>query len=200
MCARISMSAILNWIAWLAPIGFPKACRSLAYFTDSSTQPCARPVDSAEMAIRPSSRIRRNCAYPRPSSPSRFAAGTRTSEKDSSRVSDAFHPTLEYGAATVKPGVPDGTMIAEMRGAPFSLRPVTAVTVTSSVMSVPELVMKHLEPLITHSPVASSRTAVVRVPPASEPPSGSVSPNAPSASPVQSFGSHRCFCSSVPKR
>ena len=77
------------------------------------------------------------------------------------------------------------------------MRPVTAVTVTSAVMSVPELVMKHLEPLITHS--SPSRTAVVRVPPASDPPSGSVSPNAPSASPEQSLGSHCCFCSSVPK-
>ena len=62
MWARISMSAILNWIAWLAPIGRPNACRSLAYFTDSSTQPCARPVASAAIAIRPSSRIRRNWA------------------------------------------------------------------------------------------------------------------------------------------
>ncbi|CAM5679290.1 hypothetical protein SMICM304S_05479 [Streptomyces microflavus] len=67
-------------------------------------------------------------------------------------------------------------------------------------MSVPELVMKHFEPLMTHSSLASSSTAVVRVPPASEPPSGSVRPNAPSASPAQSFGSHCRFCSSVPKR
>ena len=83
------------------------------------------------------------------------------------------------GAATVKPGVPDGTMIEEISGLPSALRPVTAVTVTRPVMSVPELVMKHLVPLITHSspPV---ETAVVRVPPASEPPPGSVSPNAPS--------------------
>jgi len=67
-------------------------------------------------------------------------------------------------------------------------------------MSVPELVMKHLVPLITHSPVASSSRAVVRVPPASEPHSGSVSPNAPSISPEHSFGSQVRFCSSVPNR
>ena len=35
---------------------------------------------------------------------------------------------------------------------------------------------------------------------ASEPVSGSVSPKQPSASPEQSFGSHSCFCSSVPQR
>ena len=77
-------------------------------------------------------------------------------------MSEAFQPTLEYGAATVKPGVPDGTMIEEISGGPSSLRPVTAVTVTRPVMSVPELVMKHLVPLITHSSVRRSR-AVVRV-------------------------------------
>ncbi len=62
MWARVSISAILNWIAWFAPIGLPNAWRSCAYFTDSSTQPCARPVARAEIAIRPSSRMRRNWA------------------------------------------------------------------------------------------------------------------------------------------
>lgn len=52
---------------------------------------------------------------------------------------------------------------------PSGLVPVTAVTVTSAVMSVPELVMNAFEPLITHSSVASSSTARVWVPPASEP-------------------------------
>ena len=78
-------------------------------------------------------------------------------------MSEAFQPTFEYWAATVKPGVPDGTMIAEISGGRPAARPVTAVTVTRPVMSVPELVMKHLVPLITHS--SPSRTAVVRVPP-----------------------------------
>ncbi len=91
-------------------------------------------------------------------------------------------------------------MIDEMRGLPSGLRPVTAVTVTRPVMSVPELVMKHLEPLITHSSVSGSRRAVVRVAPASEPPSGSVRPKAPRISPEQSRGSHSAFCASVPKR
>lgn len=115
-------------------------------------------------------------------------------------MSEAFQPTLLYFLETVNPGVPDGTMIDEISGRPSALRPVTAVTVTRAVMSVPELVMKHLVPLITHSPVASSSLAVVRVPPASEPQSGSVSPNAPSASPEVRRGSHSRFCSSVPKR
>jgi hypothetical protein len=65
-------------------------------------------------------------------------------------------------------------------------------------MSVPELVMNCLAPLITHSPSRSS--AVVRVAPASEPASGSVSPKAASFRPAHSSGSHSRFCSSVPHR
>ncbi len=63
-------------------------------------------------------------------------------------------------------------------------------------MGVPEFVMNALEPLITHSPFSS--LAVVFVAPASLPPPGSVSPNAPRISPRAMGTSHRCFCSSVP--
>ena len=73
-----------------------------------------------------------------------------------------------------------------------------AVTVTSEVMGVPELVMNTFSPLITHSSPSSS--ARVRVAPASEPASGSVRPKAPSARPATRSGSHRAFCSSVPNR
>jgi hypothetical protein len=90
-------------------------------------------------------------------------------------------------------------MIVEisLRPVPAS-SPVTAVTVTSLVMSVPELVIKHLVPLITHSP--SSRRAVVRVAPASDPPPGSVSPNAASERAEVRSGSQVRRCSSVPNR
>jgi hypothetical protein len=106
---------------------------------------------------------------------------------------------LEYFLDTRNPGVPAGTRIAEISRRPATSRPpVIAVTVTNEVMSVPELVMNAFEPLITHS--SPSSRAVVRVAPASEPPPGSVSPNAPSFSPAASAGSHSCFCSSEPKR
>ncbi len=89
-------------------------------------------------------------------------------------------------------------MIAEISLLPSGLVPVTAVTVTSAVMSVPELVMNAFVPLITQwSPSSRARVAV---PPASEPKPGSVSPNAARASPLLSLGSHSCFCSSVPNR
>ena len=66
--------------------------------------------------------------------------------------------------------------------------PVTAVIVTSDVSSLPELVMKAFSPSITHSPVAASSTARVRVPPASLPASGSVSPKPPRARPATRSG------------
>ena len=58
--------------------------------------------------------------------------------------------------------------------------------------------MKIFEPFTTHEPSRSS--ARVRVAPASEPASGSVSPNAASCSPDASRGSHSRFCSSFPNR
>ena len=102
----------------------------------------------------------------------------------------------------MKPGVPVGIMIVEISGTSrpdFEVRvPVTAVAVTRRVMSVPEFVMKHLLPLIVQVP--PSRVALVRVPPASDPASGSVRPKAARPEASVSFGSHSFFCSSVPKR
>src|SRR5699024_1367106 len=54
-----------------------------------------------------------------------------------------------------------------------------------------------LGPPSTHCP--SSSRAVVRVPPASEPASASVSPKAASSSPRARAGRYRCFWASVPK-
>ncbi len=116
-------------------------------------------------------------------------------------MSDAHQPPFEYSGATVNPGVPDGTMIAEISrlapGPPWP--PVIASTVTSDVIEVPELVIKAFDPSMTHCP--SSSRAVVRMPPAmSEPPPGSVSPNAASRSPWHSSGSQRARCSGLPNR
>ena len=82
--------------------------------------------------------------------------------------------------------MPAGTTIVEI-----SPGPVRAVTVTIDVIGVPEFVMNDFSPSMTHIP--SSRRAFVRVPPASLPASGSVSPNPPSARPAHRSGSH-CSC------
>ena len=103
---------------------------------------------------------------------------------------------MSYAGSATKPGVPVGTMIVEISGRPSALSPVRAVTVTTEVMLEPELVMNCFAPSITHSP--SSSTARVLVAPASEPDSGSVSPNPASRRPATRSGSQCCFCSSVP--
>ena len=58
--------------------------------------------------------------------------------------------------------------------------------------------IQFLAPSITHS--LPSRTALVRMPPGSEPASGSESANAGDHSPDAQRGRKRSFCSSVPKR
>jgi hypothetical protein len=141
--------------------------------------------------------VDRKLAKPRPRTPSRFSCGTRTSVNVSGWVSEAFQPTLSYAGSATKPSEPDGTMIVEISFLPFSFCPVTAVTVTSEVMSVPELVMNCFEPLMMKS--SPSSRATVRVAPASEPASGSVRPKPARALPAVRSGSHFCFCSSLPK-
>ena len=67
-------------------------------------------------------------------------------------------------------------MKAVISASPLSVSPVFAVT--TYVPAWPALVMKRLAPSRTHVPSSgpSSKRAVVRVPPASEPAPGSVSP------------------------
>jgi hypothetical protein len=80
----------------------------------------------------------------------------------------------------------------------ISSSPVRAVMQTTPEMSVPALVMNCLAPSIAHSPPSSR--ARVRTLPASEPASGSVSPNAPSLRPAVSSGIHSDCCAALPNR
>src|SRR5436189_224978 len=66
------------------------------------------PTASAAMAIRPSSRMARNCAYPRPRSPRRFPSGTRTSSRVSGWVSEACQPSLSYAGSAAGLGQAEG--------------------------------------------------------------------------------------------
>ena len=91
--------------------------------------------------------------------------------------------------------MPRSTTNAEM---PFLPAVLSVTASTTAVSAMPPFVMKFLEPFSTQwSP---SRTAAVRVPPASDPEPGSVSPQQPSFSPRASGGSQRFFCSALPKR
>ena len=82
-------------------------------------------------------------------------------------------------------------MNALISASPLSVVPVRAVTMY--VPAWPALVMNRLEPSMTQQ--SPSRRAVVRVPPASEPAPGSVSPYAPRTVPLAIGTRKRCFCS-----
>ena len=98
----------------------------------------------------------------------------------------------------VKPGVSFSTTKLANLGSRPSADSVRASSVTPNDMSVPALEMNVLRPLISQPP--SCRSARVRIPRASEPASGSVSPNAPSTRPSASGRSQRSRWSSLPNR
>src|SRR5208282_6821899 len=172
--------------------------RFLAYASAISRHPCARPTPSDAIAIRPRLRVSRNCLNPCPSTPNRFAAGIRQSSKINSAVADERHPILRYCLPARNPGVPLSTTSALISFLPRGSTPVTAAITTISFIRVPAFEMKHLLPLITQ--LSPTRSALVLVPPASEPADGSVRPKAPSASPRISGRSHLSRCASVPSR
>ena len=69
-------------------------------------------------------------AKPDPSGPTRFAAGTRQSEKDSSAVSEQCQPIFSSRRTTVKPGVPRSITSSETPSYPGP--PVRTAAVTKS--------------------------------------------------------------------
>jgi hypothetical protein len=104
------------------------------------------------------------------------------------RVSDARMPSFSCLPIT-RPGVPASTTNAVISGRPPSRFPVRAVK--TIVPAYPPLVQYIFAPLTTKC--APSRTAVVRMPCASEPAPGSVSPNAPIICPDASFGARQAL-------
>ena len=81
---------------------------------------------------------------------------------------------------------------------PFLTAARSVTAMTTAVSAMPPLVMKFFDPFRTQWP--PSLTAVVRMPPASEPEPGSVSPQQPTFSPRARGGRKRRFCSALPPR
>ena len=131
------------------------------------------------MPTRPLSRADIATVNPMPSSPSRFAAGTRTPSSTSSAVHEPWRPIFSSGFPALRPGHPPSTRKALT---PLVPSPVRAMTMYRSAS--PALVMNALEPSSTY--VSASRTARVCNATASLPPAGSVSANAASNSPEAS--------------
>ena len=117
--------------------------------------------------------------------------------KISSYVDEPQIPILFSFVPNVNPGVPLSTINAEISFCflpRFSTTPVTAMMIYTSA-SLP-FVMKHFDPLRTHS--SPSSTAFVCCPWASVPAPGSVRPKAPSFLPDARSGRYLAFCAGVP--
>ena len=104
-----------------------------------------------------------------------------------------FMPILSSTRPREKPGARSAPGSARCRSAASSGL-VFATVITTSACA--PLVMNVFEPLMTYS--SPSRMALVLTLCRSDPVPGSVIAMAPTASPLASFGSHSCFCSSVP--
>ena len=120
-----------------------------------------------------------------------LSAGTRTSSRTSSEVTDARSESFLWISGAVKPGIPFSTMKPR---------------ISPSVVRAQTIAMSAIEPFVIHILVPfriqslPSRRACVRIVPGSDPASGSVSPKQPITSPVCIRGSHCSFCSSEPQR
>src|SRR6201996_3895783 len=149
-------------------IGTPNWTRCLEYSTAISIAARATPTPIAATPGRVRSSVIIAILKPLFSSPTRWSSGISTSGKVIVAVFEARCPILSSCLSTITPAS-RGTMKQEMPRWPASLS-VLAKTVYQSAYS--PLVMKHLEPLMTHlSPLL---TAVVFIPDTSDPASGSV--------------------------
>ena len=151
----------MNCTAWLVPIGRPKASL-VGSSARTRPRPCASPGGQrAAIAIRPSSRIDRTARSPGHAPDEVARAGTRTSTKDTSRVSEASQPTFLSARTRSAPGVPAGTGMLEVS---LRVRRVCAGPASHGDQacdkSVTRVLMKALVPLMTHSsPFEAGRRA-----------------------------------------
>ena len=151
------------------------------------------PTDPPPRPVRPAFRIFIATLNPLPTSPSTFAAGTRTSSSTTVVVEEARIPILSSCGPVETPFMSRVTMNAVMWPRPSS--EVFMNTVKKS--AIPPFVIQSFSPFRTHS--SPSRTAVVLMLAASEPALlGEAEPAI--VSPLASFWRKRARWSSVPKR
>ena len=103
------MSAIWCAIASCLPTGRPHCTRSLAQVRQISRQSLAVPTEPLGIDSRPSFKVVRAIFSPRPSSPIRFSAGTRTFLKLITALASARRPMKWQRCSTLTPGQPVST-------------------------------------------------------------------------------------------
>ncbi len=138
----VAMSASMNCSAWFSMTGRPNCSRSRVNATEASRAAWARPTEQAAMPSRPPSSAARATLKPMPSSPTRFAAGTRHPSNRSSRMGEACQPILSSTLPNSNPSQPFSTTNAEIPAGVSS--PVRAMTRYASAS--PAWLMNRFEP------------------------------------------------------
>ena len=164
----------------MSAIVLPNAARcftySTAYINAPSANPRPRAATIGRIELRPSIASRKP-----PTSPTTFAAGTRTPSSTSSPVSTPLTPILWSVRPTETPGHERSTMKQVIESwARESAGPVFANTQYQSAWTTPDI--QHFVPVSTQP--SPSATALVRMPTTSLPACGSESPNPARISPV----------------
>ena len=90
----------------------PNCLRSWTYFSAAFNAPRAMPSIWAPMPILPMLRVSMATLYPLPTSPSKFAPGTRQFSNSTSVVLDARIPSLSSFLPTLSPSNSRSTMNA----------------------------------------------------------------------------------------
>jgi len=120
------------------------------------------------------------------------SAGSRTSSKTSSPVTDARSDHLFFISGADAPGRSISTTNPRIASPPSS----STLAQTMATSATGEFVIHILAPCSTQP--SAVRRARVTMPPGLDPWSGSVRPKQPMSSPAASFGRYFCFCSSLP--
>src|SRR5712692_2422617 len=206
----VAMSASMKAIAWFSINARPNCLRSFAYWSANSKAARAMPRAWAPTIGRESSnvfnatddrwcvpsRARASLASSFSIPPSTFSSGMVQSSSSTSAVCEARMPIFLSFLPWRMPFVPGGTTKLAWPRVPSSGSTAATTTWTSAM---PPLVMKIFWPLRTQLPFL--RTARVFIDETSEPASGSVTANAPTAGfstvPKQA-GIHVAICSGVP--
>ena len=181
--SSVAMSASLNCTAWNFEMGCPNCTRSPAYAVAMSSTAWVRLSEKRRDGDAPDLERAEELAEPHVGIADQVLVGHPD-------VVEVQLPGVEAAPADAphlrSHGETGGVLLDDEAGVTSAAAPsaasVRASSVTPNDMSVPALEMKVLRPLISQPP--SRRRARVRMPRASEPASGSVSPNAPERPPL----------------
>ena len=116
--SEVSISASLKPIAWCSAIGLPKALRSRAYASAAPYAARARPTEIAAVITRISERTPPIFSTPPVSPPNRCSAGTSTSSR---RISPVTEPRTDIFSIALPRVIPRIVARSSRKSAMFSM-------------------------------------------------------------------------------